>query len=244
LSVTAVYSLWPTLQPATPLQHRRISSVDFHGTPLDEAIVQLAAAAGVKVTIDRDALIAAKVDLKAPVFLRLRDVELRVAFTRLDINYDRNLVLEPHGGGLRVATDRAAPAAVRLYDVGDLLSRWQSSRYTMKIQRPFRIDGAPNVPPDPPPALMTRQELMEDLIGVIIHMDRPNQWFANNGLFAGRGSPGDPTIMSMGDRILVSAPPWLHGEVEDFLHQLRQADAALPKPAPMPAKRKGAGALQ
>ena len=123
-------------RPVTALQHRRIGSVDFRGTPLDEAIVQLGAAAGVKVTIDRDAFKAANVDLKKPVFLRLHDVELHAAFVRLNINYDRNCHFwSARGGGLIATTDHASPAVVRVYDVGDLLDRWQNSRYTMMWPR-------------------------------------------------------------------------------------------------------------
>jgi hypothetical protein len=103
------------------------TQVDLNGVPLGDAFERLSALSGVRITVDRDRLISAKIDLAQPVYLHLKDVSLQSAFASLHL--DEGAVAVGQNQGILVTLAPIPTARTVTYDVRSLIDRWQKSPY-------------------------------------------------------------------------------------------------------------------
>jgi hypothetical protein len=211
--IAAGFALHSSSPSDSPLLQRRIATLDFRGTPLEEALTQLGNAVGAKIILDRKALAAAGVDLAAPIDLRLRDVELGAAFDHLNFAHSEPCVMEVRGKDLYVTTEATMPAVIRVYDVSDLYDRWISSRYwAPETSWPASVQGKLSPPPE---------QFMDQLMDALSAPSLPHDW----------GSGSVEMMDSVGKQIIFNGPPSRHRRIEQLLRRMREVDAEQPADA-------------
>ncbi len=215
LLAAAISSLQSPAQPVPSLLDRRIDNVDFRGTPLKDAMVQLGAAAGVKLVADPRQLEADGVPLSHPIYLRLQDVTLQTAFDRLDFDPVVKCVLLERGRAVHVVVAQAVPVQVRIYDIHDLVER-------MSVAFGLRMVGVEGVrhPSERTATLFdvwSESEIVEQIIHLVNHL-------SYNDLT----SRAPLKVFAVGTRITVVGRPAVHRRVIEILRVLRAMEVGWP----------------
>jgi hypothetical protein len=214
LLIAAGWRHWTRSRSAESILDRRIANVDFDGTPMHEALHQLAASAGTTIFPDPNFL-AGSEEWDTPVYLHLHDVALGAVFDRLKGNLSYN-ALEQRDGRLYLREFANMPKVARVYDVHDLVDRWAASPYSFDEGQPGGIGaGAATVGPI---SQSRTADLTDGLARAIAEEIEPHEWVDDDG-----GSMY--SIISVGACLYVTAPQPLQEKTLKFLKQLRAIEA-------------------
>ena len=188
----------------------RIAVVDFDGTPLKDAVMKLAEAAKVGVSLQRDALVAAGVWDDTPVHLKARDIKFSTALrlilddaaagtTELDFADDNGVLVISTAGNLVDGR-----VVMRVYDVGPILKRIAAERFEL-------LEGTAKPGTDPHQLReMSAWDAAQSLLTGVDDSFPPN----SSGLYR----PGDVEII--GQRLLVLHSPEVQVKVAAYLQAL------------------------
>ncbi len=181
------------------------------GLSLEQAIQRLAAMACVQINVDRPALQKAKIKLSEPVYLHLRDVELRTAFANLYLRR-RAVVAVERNGSIELTTMAELPTVVRVYDIGDLIETCMARRrVASSTSEEVPIHSAAIV--DSPP---TRAETIARLVEII----EANVQDSVRDL----PSPAKRIVPILNGKIVGIGPETMQDDLQAFLNALQSSN--------------------
>jgi hypothetical protein len=205
--------LWIRSHPRASLLSRPVASIDFRDVPLEDGIKQLGTAAGVAIVIDRDGLKADHIELLSEsVSLRVDQMELGMALSRLDAGWFRQCAINERGNELYIIPIDDMPAVARIYDLTDIIDRWQAMAHIQEDAGPHT--GSYGSPPPP----LTREALVSEIVSAMQStVDRDN-WGPASGAGPARGA-----IEPVGTKIIVVCSEPVHRLVASFLREFRKS---------------------
>jgi len=193
-------------------------SMEFDGTPLEEAFEAIRDAARIPAILDKREILETGFSLQAPVRLILRDTPALTAMELLGGALGEgvgNFRVEAYGGLLRLTSDAAGDRIrfTQQYVIQDIVTdaaRVQRLRGALGDGDPE--DVAFNV------ADLNAEAALRDLIMLLQEMAHPEDWFDMGGQRAKLGV--------LGCGIYVTGPPSTHRLIQQALRELRRPQTA------------------
>ncbi len=202
---------------------RRVASVNFDGTPLDEAIESLRRQTGADITLKTGELTSAGLAPKMPVTLRAADLPLKRVLELVCDDFGSNssamLDVRAQDGQIIVSTrhDHARFAVIRMYDVRDLIAAHHDTRYRLGWRPPERStspqtssSGSVFGRPHPAPY----DEAIETLTRLLMELVEPDMWRDNGGTVG--------NIRDFNGRLIIVGTPAMHDGIVELLAMLRE----------------------